>query len=65
MLSGSCAVCYSLMGIMDWSHRSGPSCNKFALEREDWDMFQNLKIPSGTSCYKCYLLTVSFFFVCK
>lgn len=62
MLSGSCAVCYSLMGIMDWSHRSGPSCDKFPLEGEDWDMFQNLEIPSGTSYYKCYLPMVSLFF---
>ena len=62
MSSGSCAVCYTLAGVTDWSHKAGPSCDKFPIEGEDWDVFRNLEIPSGTSCFRCYLPTVSFLF---
>ena len=57
-MDGSCAVCYTLCGITDQTHRPGSKCPRMALEGESWEAFRP-EIPRGTSCYKCYLPTVS------
>lgn len=54
----NCAVCYTLCGVLDRTHKPGNKCTKMALEGESWDQFRP-EIPPGTSCFKCYLPTVS------
>jgi len=59
-MSGKCAVCYVLGGTSGQGHKMY-LCKKLPLEGENWDVFcKDFSIPCGTSCFKCYLPTVSF-----
>ena len=59
--SGKCAVCCALAGIPDRSHKPGRSCKRMPLEGDEWEEFRKeFSLPRGTSCFKCFLPTVSY-----
>ena len=59
-ISGRCAVCYIIAGSSDNGHKPGRSCKRMPFEGEEWEEFRKeFSLPRGTSCFGCFLPTVS------
>lgn len=56
-----CAFCYVLEGISEPDHKYYVNCTKITLGGQQWLKYhKEFSLPKGTSCFKCFLPTVSF-----